>query len=729
VKQTLQHLRTGRIEVAEVPCPLVRPGHLLVQTRASLISPGTERMLVEFGQAGLIGKARSQPERVRQVLAKIRTDGVMPTLEAVFSRLDEPLPLGYCNVGRVLEVGSGVEGFAVGDRVASNGPHAEVVCVPATLAARIPDQVDDETATFTVLGAVALNGIRLLEPTFGESVAVIGLGLLGMLAAQLLRAHGCRVIGIDVNPGRGELARRLGCEVVSTNADPVRAALEFSRGRGVDAVLLTASAKTDEIVHQAAQMSRKRGRIVLVGVVGLDLLRSDFYEKELSFQVACSYGPGRYDPQYEARGQDYPLPYVRWTVGRNFEAVLDALARGAVDVQPLISQRHAQREAAGAYEAILHDPGVLGVVLSYPPGPAPSAAVVRLQAAPAARSQPDRPVVGVIGAGSFARQVLLPALAAAGAEVRSVASAGGVTSLHAGRTHGASEATTDYRQILADPAINTVCITTRHDAHPRMVGEALAAGKHVFVEKPLAIDAAGLDLVTRAQAEHPDRQLMVGFNRRFAPHAVTAHQLLAGRTEPIAMRIMVNAGTVAPGHWVDDPAVGGGRIIGEACHFIDLALFLAGSPITAVQAIAMEGAAARSDSLSIGLTFADGSIATILYWTNGPRSYPKERVEIFSAGRALAIENWRALRAHDWRGAPRMRMRQDKGHRAQMVQFLARIGSGGPPLIPFAELQLVTAASFAALRSAREQVTVHLEPAADAAAPPLDPARQAMPLA
>lgn len=709
MKQILQHLRTGRIELADVPSPLVRPGHLLIHTAVSLISPGTERMLVEFGQAGLLGKARAQPERVRQVLAKIRTDGMMPTLEAVFSRLDEPMPLGYCNVGRVREVGAGVDGFAVGDAVVSNGPHAEVVCVPATLAARIPAGVDDEAASFAVLGAVALNGIRLIEPTFGESVAVIGLGLLGILTAQLLRAHGCRVIGIDVNPARCELARGLGCDVVSSGGDAVGAGREFSRGRGVDAVLIAASAQSDEIVHQAAQMSRKRGRVVLLGVVGLDLQRADFYEKELSFQVACSYGPGRYDAQYEGGGRDYPLPFVRWTAARNFDAVLEALARRALDVGPLITRRYAHRDAPAAYDAVVNDASALGIVLTYPPAPASTLAVVRLQPASPTASHPTRPVVGIIGAGQFARQVLLPAITAAGAAVRSIASAGGVTSLHAGRTAGAEEATTDYRHILDEPQINTVFIATRHDSHARLVGEALAAGKHVFVEKPLAIDAAGLDLVCRAQAEHPDRQLMVGFNRRFAPHAVAARRLLSGRAEAVALQIMVNAGEVPPGHWVNDPAVGGGRIIGEGCHFIDLALFLVGSPITAVQAIEMDGGTARGESLSIGLTFADGSIATILYWANGPRSYPKERVEIFSGGRVLAIENWRALRAWEWNGAPRMRMRQDKGHRAQVAQFLERVASGGAPLIPFDELSLVAAASLAAVRSARERTVIRLE--------------------
>ena len=719
MKQVLQHFRTGHVELADVPCPLIRPGHLLIHTSASLISPGTERMLVEFGQASLVGKARAQPERVRQVFDKIRTDGLMPALEAVRSRLDEPFPLGYSNVGRVLAVGAGVAGFAVGDRVVSNGHHAEVVCVPATLAALVPETVDDDAATFAVQGAIALNGVRLLDATLGESVVVIGLGLLGQLAVQILRAHGCRVLGIDLNPDRCDLARSFGCQALCTNdgADPVRAARAFTRERGADGVVITASAKGHAIMHEAAQMCRQRGRIVLVGVVGLHLLRDDFYENELTFRVACSYGPGRYDPAYEREGRDYPLPYVRWTAARNFEAVLDLLAQGAINVRPLISQRLPHAEAARAYEGLLADRATLGVVLTYPPAPAATATLRELRPpVMPALSAAVRPTVGVIGTGHFARQVLLPAISAAGGHLRCLASAGGVTSLHAARSFAAQQATTDYREILRSPEISVVFIATRHDTHARLVAEALAAGKHVFVEKPLALDVEGLDLVRQAQAAHPELQLVVGFNRRFAPHALKARELLAGRTQPLALSMLVNAGELAADHWARDPGVGGGRIIGEACHFIDLALFLCGEPITSAQAVRLGARSAASDeTTSINLTFADGSIATVLYWTNGPKSYPKERVEIFSEGRVLVIDNWRALRAHNWRGAPRMRMRQNKGHRDEVAAFLARVAAGGAPLIPFAELEMVTAATLAVVQSAAIGDTVPLPPPAPTA--------------
>jgi threonine dehydrogenase-like Zn-dependent dehydrogenase len=600
VKQILQHLRSGQIELAEVPAPLVRAGHLLLQTSVSLISPGTERMLVEFGQAGWIGKARAQPERVRQVLAKMRTDGLLPTMEAVFSRLDEPLPLGYCNVGRVLDVGRGVEGFAVGNRVACNGPHAEIVCVPATLAARIPDDVDDEAASFTVLGAVALNGIRLLEPTLGESVAVVGLGLLGMLAVQLLRAHGCRVIGIDINPARAALARRLGCATIAAGGDPVRAARELSRGRGVDAVLITASAQSDEIVHQAAQMSRKRGRIVLVGVVGLDLQRADFYEKELSLQVACSYGPGRYDPQYESGLHDYPLSFVRWTAARNFEAVLDALARGALDVRELISQRHAQRDAPAAYDAIVNDPTALGVMLSYPHS-AEAAPTVRLLAPAGTASAPSRPVVGVIGAGNFARQVLLPAIAAAGAEIRAIASAGGVTSLHAGRRFGSGRRrptiTASWRTRRSTPSSSRRGTTRTRAWSARRWRRASTCSsrsrwrsmRRVWSSSapPMPRIPTGSSWSASTAASPPIRSRRAG--------------CWPGRPSPWRCRSWSTPASCRRGTGWTTPRIRGGRIIGEACHFIDLALFLIGSPITAVQAIEMRAGNARGDTLSIGL--------------------------------------------------------------------------------------------------------------------------------
>jgi len=713
VKQVLQHLRTGDIEVADVPCPLVRPGHLLIQSSRTLISPGTERTLVEFSQAGMIGKARAQPDKVKQVLTKIKTDGLLPTLETVFSRLDEPLPLGYCNVGRIIEVGQGVVGFSVGDRVVSNGPHAEIVCVPATLAARVPDDVDDEAASLTVLGAIALHGIRLAEPNLGDNFVVTGLGLIGLIPVQLLRAHGCNVLGIDPNSSRCKLAEDFGCRTVTVGggASTVRAAEAFSAGQGVDGVIIAASAKTDDIVREAAQMCRKRGRIVLVGVVGLNLRRADFYEKELSFQVSCSYGPGRYDPSYEQKAMDYPVPYVRWTVARNFEAVLGALSKGSLDVAPLISRRVAHVDAADAYDAIVNDSSVLGVSLTYPDQPPPTDRVVRLPRSTTVDSTPTEQRVGVIGTGNFCRLVLLPAIKAAGAKIHAVASAGGVTSVTAARKFGADEATTDYDEILRADEVSTLFVATRHDTHAPIVAKALEAGKHVFVEKPLAIDEAGLELVRAAHDAYPHLQVMVGFNRRFAPHATKVKELLAGRSQPVAVTMLVNAGEIPRDHWIHDPQVGGGGVIGEGCHFIDLLMYLVGCPPVSVHAVKLGpgGGGAPDSTMSINMRYADGSIGTVHYFANGSKSYPKERVEIFSEGRVIVIDNWRRLAAYGWPGVPQMKMRQNKGHKAEVDRFLDRVTEGGKPLVPFDDFELVTRATFAAVRSAKEGVIVTLE--------------------
>lgn len=722
MKQILQHLRNGQIELADVPCPNVKSGHLLIQTGRSLISAGTERMLVEFGRGSLLAKARAQPDKVRQVLQKIRTDGLLPTLEAVFSRLDEPLPMGYCNAGRVIEVGAGVTDYQAGDRVVSNGAHAEIVCVPSTLCAKTPPGVSDEVASFTVLGAIALNGVRLLQPTFGERFVVIGLGLIGQVCVQLLRASGCRVLGADPVEARCRLARQFGAETFSGNADLLVAADTFSGSRGVDGVIITASSKSDQIIHQAAQMCRKRGRIVLVGSVGLNLSRADFYDKELTFQVACSYGPGRYDPQYEEMGRDYPVGFVRWTEGRNFEAMLEAFEQGWVDVSPLITHRLAHSEAQAAYDVISSDAGALGVVLNYPEQPPPIRKVVHVRRTFRLRTQAAAARVGVIGSGLFTKVTLLPALQAAGAEIVAIASSGGLSSAMAGRKFHADVATTDYRALLQDPQITTVFITTRHDQHPRMTVEALQAGKHVFVEKPLAIDREGLESVREIALARPEQQLMVGFNRRFAPHIHSLRQLLHGRSQPISVVFHGNPGFLPHNHWTQDPQVGGGRIIGEGCHYIDLVMHLVGHPITSVQAVMFGEPAgpSRDDKMSILLTFADGSIGTIHYWSNGGKSYPKERVEVFSEGRVAVIDNFRSLQTYDWPQGAKLRTRLDKGHRSEVALFLERVQKGGPQLIPFDQLEMVTAASFAAVESARDgkRVEMRYAPVQVADAPP-----------
>lgn len=706
MKQVLQNLKTGVTEVADVPCPRAGPGQVLLRSRKTLVSVGTERMLVEFGRANLFEKARQQPDKVRMVLDKIRTDGLLPTLESVRNKLDQPLTMGYCNVGTVLEAGDGVSGFRVGDRVVSNGKHAEVVCVPVNLCAKVPETVSDEEAAFTVIGAIALQGIRLAQPTLGEAVVVIGLGLVGLITAQLLRAHGCLVLGIDYDTDKIKLAQQFGADVVnlSSGEDAVAAAQVFSRGRGVDAVIVTAATKSSEPMHQGALMCRKRGRIVLVGVTGLELSRADFYEKELSLQVSCSYGPGRYDPLYEEKGQDYPVGFVRWTEQRNFEAVLNMLAERRVNFSSLISHRIPFARAPEAYELISGNESVLGIVLDYATEDQRSIADLRNRtvhlASASVIATAGKPIVGFIGAGNYSTQVLIPAFRKAGAHLKTVASSGGVSGVHAGRKYGFAQATTDAAGILADPEINTVVVATRHDSHARFVCDALRAGKHVFVEKPLAIDPAGLAEIEATYRDSssgdPAPLLMVGFNRRFAPQIVKVKKLLAAVAEPKSFIITVNAGAIPGEHWTQDAEIGGGRIIGEGCHFIDLLRFLAGSPIVAVQGMMIgPGVSVRDDKVSFSLRFADGSFGTVHYLANGHKSFPKERLEVFCAGRVLQLDNFRTLKGYGWHGFSKMNLwRQDKGNEACAKAFVTSIASGRTAPIPFDELIEVARISF-----------------------------------
>ncbi len=690
--------------LAEVPSPQPRPGHYLIATRRSLVSIGTERMLIDFGKAGWIEKARKQPDKVRQVLGKIRTDGLRPTLEAVRAKLDQPVALGYANVGVVLETTPSHKGagnaIKPGERVVSNGPHAEVVCVPANLCTKVPDAVSDEEAAFTVVAAIGLQGIRLVEPTLGEAVVVTGLGLIGLLCVQLLRAHGCRVLGIDLDSSKCELARSFGAETVdlSQGEDAVSASLLFSRGRGMDAVVITASTTSNEPVHQAATICRKRGRIVLIGVVGLELSRADFYEKELSFQVSCSYGPGRYDDEYEQKGRDYPFGYVRWTENRNFEAVLDMMATKRIDVVPLISHRFQIDDALDAYSNV-GAKDALGILLEYPLRPQDAEAGTRASV-PLAKAPPKKGagdvVVGVIGAGGFTGQVLLPAIVKTNLRLKIIASAGGVTAAHLGKKFGFKECSTDADALLIDRDVNLVVITTRHNSHGRFVVAALAEGKSVYVEKPLCLNADELDQILDAYENADAPFLMVGFNRRFAPHVQKIQELLRGVKGPRAMVMTVNAGAIPRSHWTQDPEVGGGRIIGEACHFIDLLRFLAGGPIDDVSvAVLDEKNGFPPDKISFTLRFRDGSIGTVHYLANGHRSVPKERLEVFAAGRILQLDNYRTLTGAGWPGFKKMKLwAQDKGHRQMMAEVAAALRSGNPSPIPFAEIVEATRISF-----------------------------------
>jgi predicted dehydrogenase/threonine dehydrogenase-like Zn-dependent dehydrogenase len=693
MKQILQNMSSGGTDIADAPVPECSKAHLLIHTCMTLISAGTERMLVGFGKASYLDKARQQPDKVKMVLEKVATDGLMTTIEAVQSKLAQPLPLGYCNVGVVAEVGAGVDGFQVGDRVVSNGPHADVVKVPKNLCARIPEGVSDEAAAFVVVASIGLQGMRLAQPTLGEAFVVTGAGLIGLLTVQLLRAQGCRVLAIDFDESKLALARQFGAQTCNPGAgeDPVAAGLALSRGRGVDGVIITASTKSSDPVTQAARMSRKRGRIVLVGVTGLELNRADFYEKELSFQVSCSYGPGRYDPAYEEKGQDYPLGFVRWTEQRNFEAVLDMLASGQLDVNPLITHRFAFEDAPKAYETLTADTAGLGILLQYN-SPVEQRMVRNVTLKPGATFVAQKPVVGFIGAGNYASRMLIPAFKAAGAQLHTIVTAGGINGVIHGERAGFAEASTDMAALLANTAINTVAIVTRHDTHARFVAQALQAGKHVFVEKPLAIDTDGLAAVraaydaAQAGTAQGGPQVMVGFNRRFSPQVQKMKALLTPVKEPKSFIMTMNAGAIPANHWTQDNAVGGGRIIGEACHFIDLMRFLAGSPIVSVQAHRMgdaPGVAITEDKASITLGFEDGSFGTILYLANGAASFPKERVEVFAAGRVLQLDNFRKLKGYGWPGFSKMNLwKQDKGQSACAAAFLQAVEKGTPAIAP-----------------------------------------------
>ncbi|WP_031571259.1 bi-domain-containing oxidoreductase [Rheinheimera texasensis] len=710
MKQILQDMAKGGTTVTEAPAPAVSKNTVLINSTVSLISAGTERSLVDFGKASLIDKALQQPERVKMVLEKVKTDGLLTTVDAVKSKLGQPLPLGYCNVGVVHEVGATVSTFKAGDRVVSNGPHADVVRVGTNLCARIPDNVSDHEAVFTVVASIGLQGIRLVQPTLGESVVVIGAGLIGLLTIQMLLAQGCRVLAIDFDQSKLELARSFGAQICNpaTGTDPVAAGIAFSRGDGVDAVIITASTKSTDPVTNAARMSRKRGRIVLVGVVGLELNRADFYEKELSFQVSCSYGPGRYDPVYEEQGIDYPKGFVRWTEQRNFEAILDLMSTGRLQVQPLITHQFEFEDALSAYEVLSNDKTALGILLNYSSQPASRhTETVRLTAEMS--FDKTKPVVGFIGAGNYASRVLIPAFKANGAQLHSIATSGGINGVIHGSKSGFAEATTNTTALLQNPELNTVAIVTRHNSHANYVVQALAQQKHVFVEKPLAIDFAELAEVEAAyQANEGKSLLMVGFNRRFSPQVQQMKKLLAGIQEPKSFLMTMNAGAIPASHWTQDNSVGGGRIIGEACHFIDLMRFLADSEIVSVQARRMGTNShhpVTEDKASITLGFADGSFGTIMYLANGSASFPKERVEVFAAGRVLQLDNFIKLKGYGWPGFSKLNLwRQDKGQAACVAAFLQSISTGSSAPIPAEQLFEVARCTIQVAHQLRAQV-------------------------
>lgn len=719
--QIIQDLSSGDTTLEIVPMPRLGSGEVLIKSHRSLVSLGTEKMLVSFGQANLLDKALSQPEKVKQVINKMKTDGIQPTIEAVFRKLGTPLPLGYSQSGEVVEVGQGVTEFKVGDRVVSNGYHAEYVAVPKNLIAKIPDEVSYEEACFTVVGSIGLQGLRLVQPTFGETVAVIGLGLIGLITCQLLKANGCKVVGFDLAEDKLNRAESYGIAVVNSGKqDPIRFMEKFTDQVGADAVIITASTKSNDVIKQAANMSRKRGRIVLIGVIGLNIDRADFYEKELSIQVSCSYGPGRYDEDYEQRGMDYPLPFVRWTEKRNFEAVLEAIRNGSLDVKSLITERIKLEDYLQIY-GDMGKTGSIASILEYSIDVADDhnrlgeekegtekhnkvyeANTRRTIELPNPDFKGGTATMAILGAGNFTQAMIMPALKKAGAQMKYVVSSGGLSSTTLAKKYGVPYSSTDLDAVLSDREVDGVVITTQHNLHAGMTVRALKAGKQVFVEKPLALKVNELDNIVKA-VEETGNTVTVGFNRRFSPLAEKMRFLLGERPGPMNVIATMNAGYLPPDLWVHDLELGGGRIVGEACHYVDLITYLTGSKVVEVSTQAMGTDPAEStDTASIHLKYENGSLGVINYFANGHKSYSKERVELYYQGKNLIMDNFRRLDGFGFGkrfGSKIMKTKQDKGHNRQFELLTKRWKVGGKPLIPFDEIINTTLATFAAIES------------------------------
>ena len=705
MKQVIQNMRDGKTAVIDVPAPCARPGMALVRTAVSLVSAGTERMLVDFAGKNLIGKAQARPDLVRQVIDKARREGVLPTLQSALNRLDQPMVLGYSSAGTIIEVGQGLEGYNIGDRVACAGGgfavHAEYNVAPQNLLVRLPPEVDFESAAFTTLGAIAMHGFRLGKPQLAEKVAIIGLGLLGLLSVGIAQAAGCQVFGIELSPQRVRLAEQMGARAV-LRPGAEEAALSFTQGRGFDLVLICADTPSDDPVALAGQLARDRGRVVAVGAVGLDIPRKVYYEKELHFQVSRSYGPGRYDLSYEEQGRDYPYGFVRWTEGRNLQAFVDLIAAQKIDLKPFVSHRFPIERAPEAYELITgkRPEPFLGVLLTYPQSPdiqpARKTDLKPASSAPVAGEL----VLGVLGAGNYANAMFFPSVQSVGGVVKAaVASQAGVSARHAAGRYGFRYACSSEQEVLQDPQVNVIAILTRHQHHARQVLAALKAGKHVFCEKPLAIHAQELDEIEALLQQAGLPLLAVGFNRRFAPLALQMKEFLAGSGEPLVASYRINAGYLPLSHWTQDPEQGGGRIIGEGCHFVDFLSFLVGQPPASVTAQSLPDLGRyHQDNAVLTLRFSDGSLGTITYVANGDKSFPKEKVEVFCAGRVAVLDDFRSLElAKDGhRRIVRDRFSQNKGHRAAWKSFLDAVRAGGPPPIPYSTLIGVTRATFQA---------------------------------
>jgi predicted dehydrogenase len=686
MKAVLQNMKTGKLDVQEVPAPAARPEGLLVAVHRSLISLGTERAIIALAKKGPLGKARQRPDLVRKVLNKAKQEGLWNTYKVVQNLLESPIPLGYSCAGEVIEAGRKATGFEPGQRVACAGlsfaNHAEVNYVPRNLAVPIPDGVSHDDACFVTLGAIAMQGVRLANIELGDRVVVLGLGLVGQLAAQLARCAGATVLASDIDPTKLELATRLGAHHVAGGGDDlVRSVKSLSQGHGADSVLVCAATKSSAIMQTAAEISRLKGGVVIVGELGLERERRPFFEKEIDVVISRSYGPGRYDPAYETHGSDYPLPYVRWTEGRNMSSFLELIAHGQLDVKPLITHAFPIEEAERAYDIVtgkVQEPAI-AIVLSYE-GKAEAARRLPLET----KAGGPQPGVrfGVIGAGQFAKGVLLPAFKAAGkARFRAFCTSSGLTSRNVAERYGAEYCTGEPSEILGDADVDALILATRHDQHAALTTEALGQGKAVFVEKPLTIDEPALAEMVETLGGLEAPRLMVGYNRRFSPLAVRCKEFFSGRKEPLFVSYRVNAGQLPPDSWHNDPVQGGGRIIGEVCHFVDMIQFLTDAEPARVHAewVGSTGGASPDPGVTIMLRMTDGSVGTIHYMTNGDPSVSKEYMEAFAGERTAILDNYRSLAMHagNRRKVKRL-MNQAKGHAEEAQAFVAALVDGTP---------------------------------------------------
>ena len=717
MKQLLQNMKTGQAVVAEVPTPTPGDGMALIRTANSLVSAGTERMLVSFAKQGLLGKARSRPDLIREVLNKARREGLLTTIEAALNKLDQPFALGYSSAGTIIKTGPGLVGFKAGDRVACAGGgyavHAEYAIIPQNLMVPIPEPVNFEEAAFATIGAIAMQGFRLSEVGVGARVGIIGLGLLGLLTTGIARAAGCQVLGVELDPARADLALQVGANKAVNREQAIEAARSFTQGDGLDAILICADTSDNDPLILAGEIARDRAKVVVVGSVGMEVPRKPYYEKELELVVSRSYGPGRYDPAYEEKAHDYPIGYVRWTETRNIAAFLTLLAEDKLDVSPLISHRVAIEEGARAYAIIIGDQPYLGVLLTYEEQDLPDERRILNTAAPSVRVRPDEILaLGVLGAGNYALSTFLPVVKRIGGIAPvGIASASGVSAHYAARRFGFGFAASKAETLLDDPVINMIAILTRHHLHCQQIQAAIQAGKHVYCEKPLAINTAELKQIEQMLQGENQPLLTVGFNRRFAPLAQHLKAFVDTRHEPLYMHYRLNANVLPKGHWLLDPEVGGGRIIGEGCHFIDFLTFLVGeSPVEVLTQGLPDGGIYSEDNVIMTFRFPDQSLGLVSYLANGDKSFPKEYLEVFFGGQVATLNDWRLLEtvAKGRRKVKRHLLRQDKGHSNAWRAFLAAVQGQEELPIPYEQLLGVTRASFAALESLRSGKRVEI---------------------